>query len=145
MKSHAQQNQPMAIHVGHKATLLGILFVIIATNESALGQSGSYECSGLEGVPLTHCRALNAAAASESALAQSDRGAPVGVTRPAAYECSGLEGMALRHCRTLNAVAASRAAEKMSAPTGATHDCADLTGAALSSCRDVNGRSAPFR
>jgi hypothetical protein len=142
MKSHAQST---AIRVGHRATLLGVLFAIIATNGSALAQSGSYECSGLEGVALTNCRALNPAAAREAAVAQSDRGAPVGVTRPAAYECSGLEGIALRHCRALNAAAASRAAEKTSAPTGATHDCTDLTAAALSSCRDLNGRSAPFR
>lgn len=140
-KSFAQPSQPIAIHAGHKATLLGVIFAIIATSGSALAQSGSHECSGVEGVALSHCRALNAAAASESALAQSDRGVPVGVAKPAAYECSGLEGAALRHCRALNAAAASRAMENRGASIDATHNCADLTGAALSRCRDLNGQA----
>ena len=136
MKSYAQLNQSIAIHAGHKAALLGLLFAIMATSGSALAE---YECSGLEGVALSHCRALNAAAASGSALAKSDPGVPVGYTRPAAYECSGLEGAALRHCWALNAAAASRATEK-SGSTAANNDCADLTGAALSACRDLNGQ-----
>lgn len=137
MKSYAQLNQSIAINVGHKATLLGLSFAIIATSGSALA---AYECSGLEGVALSHCRALNAEAASGSALAKSDPGVPVGYTTPAAYGCSGLEGVPLRRCRALNAEAASRATEKMGASSGATHDCADLTGAALSACRDLNGQ-----
>jgi hypothetical protein len=137
MKSYAQPNQSIAIHVGHKATFLGVLLAIIATSGSALA---AYECSGLEGVALRHCRGLNAAAASESALAESDPEVSIGYTKPAAYGCSGLEGVALRHCRGLNAAAASRATEKMGASTGATNDCAGLTGAALSACRDLNGQ-----
>ena len=129
MKSCVQPNQSIA--------LLGLLFAIMATSGSALA---AYECNGLEGVALTHCRALNAEAANGSALVKSDPGVPVGYTTPAAYECSGLEGLPLRRCRALNAAAASRTTEKMGASTGANHDCADLTGAALAACRNLNGQ-----
>jgi hypothetical protein len=91
-------------------------------------------------VALSNCRALNAEAASGSALAKSDPGVAVGYTKPAAYDCGGLEGVALRHCRELNAAAASRATEKTGASTGTTNNCADLTGAALSACRNLNGQ-----
>ncbi len=139
MKSYAQLNQSVAIHAGHTAILFGVLFGIIATSGSALAQSGPYDCSGVEGVALSNCRALNTAAASGSARPQSAPGVLVGVTRPAAYECSGLEGVALSHCRALNAAAARRATEQTGSPTGARNNCTDLTGAALSSCRDLNG------
>ena len=71
MKSYAQLNQSVAIHAGYTAILLGVLFGIIATSGSALAQSGPYDCSGLEGVALRNCRALNTAAASGSARPQS--------------------------------------------------------------------------
>ena len=92
MKSYAQLNQSIAIHAGHKATLLGVLFAIIATSGSALA---AYECSGLGGVALSNCRALNAAAASR---ATEKMGSSTGATN----NCADLTGAALSACRDLN-------------------------------------------
>ena len=95
MKSYAQLNQSVAIHAGHTAIMLGVLFGIIATSGSALAQSGPYDCSGVEGVALSHCRALNAAAARR---ATEQTGSPTG----ARNNCTDLTGAALSSCRDLN-------------------------------------------
>jgi hypothetical protein len=145
MKLYAQPNHSVALNARHTAMLLGVLFGIVATGGSALAQSGPYDCSGVEGVALSNCRALNAAAKSGSAQPQSAPGAWVGVAKPAAYECSGLDGEALRSCRALNAAAARRAVEQRGSPTGRSNNCIDLTGAALSRCRDLNGEVDAYR
>jgi hypothetical protein len=81
---------------------LGVALVAVAG--TAMGQMAApvgvakpaeYDCSGLEGVALTSCRQLNAAAI-KGAVARSDG------SLNATHDCADMSGAALATCRELN-------------------------------------------
>jgi hypothetical protein len=75
--------------------LLAIAGTAMAQTSAPVGTTkpAEYDCDGLEGVALTSCRQLNAAAVG---------GALVKSTGSANYDCAGMSGASLTTCRDLN-------------------------------------------
>jgi hypothetical protein len=93
-------SRPRSYHAALSLRRLGIALLAVAG--TAMSQTSApvgttkpaeYECSGLEGVALTNCRQLNAAAAG-SALVQSNGSGT--------HDCAGMSGASLTTCRDLN-------------------------------------------
>src|SRR5450631_4431777 len=75
--------------------LLAVAGTAMAQTPAPVGTStpAEYDCSGLEGVALTSCRQLNAAAVG---------GALVNSNASPTHDCAGMSGATLATCRDLN-------------------------------------------
>jgi hypothetical protein len=82
----------------------------------------AYDCNGLEGVALTHCRQLNAAAVS-GALVRPE------VADSQTHDCAGMSGAALATCRDLNGQSAAPVAGANGAGTAGVDSVPAPTGA----------------
>ena len=84
------------------AGALGVAWLVVAGTVAGqtpapigVAKPAEYDCAGLEGPPLTSCRALNAAAIS-GAMVRS------GSAPNATHDCDGMSGAALATCLDLN-------------------------------------------
>jgi hypothetical protein len=104
------------------SSLRRLAVALLAVAGAAMGQtaapvgvatSAEYDCSGLEGVALTSCRQLNAAAI-QGAMVRSD-GSP-----NFTHDCADMSGAALARCRELNGQPAIPVTTSGPGPTATT-------------------------
>lgn len=130
---------------------LGIATALLMVAGSAMSQTAvpagnskpaEYSCSGLEGVALTSCRQLNAAAVGGAIVTP-------GTARGRNYDCAGMSGSALATCRDLNGEIAVPAASdggvgsSSSASVDSARDSAIPGGAIAPQSTQPNVRTMP--
>jgi hypothetical protein len=101
-----------------------------------VAKPAEYDCSGLEGVALTSCRQLNAAAV-QGAIVRS------GGSPNSTHDCAGMIGAALAICRDLNgqvAIPVTTSGAGATATTGVSNPIAPSGAAvpAAASTTEVN-------